>query len=72
MTIPVLPSYFGPSPLHEEYDLTALVYEADGSRRNLPFIQFRIKQTGRTYVTYRNGFDPPSAAESAAPGSTDN
>lgn len=57
MSIPTNPKYFGPSTLHETFDLTSLVYEADGSRRNLPLIQFRIKQNGKVFVTYRSGLD---------------
>lgn len=59
------PAYFGPAILTEETDLTTMVYQVEGTRRNLPQIQFeKMTPLGkRVFITYREGLDPPSAAE---------
>ena len=62
MGIKIDPSYFGPSVMKTSYDLTSLVFELEGTRRNLPQIQFSIANPlapggRRIFVTYRNGFD---------------
>ncbi len=71
------PSYYGYTPVHQSLDLTSMVDEVDGERRNLPQIQFAISTPNgkRVFVTYRSGLDgiaaPPPAATALRPFTVD-
>jgi hypothetical protein len=60
------PAYFGPSVIHTQYDHRSAVYEVEGERYNLPYIQIKTPN-GRVFVTYRQGIDPVDIAPNAQP-----
>lgn len=61
------PSYFGYTPVHQTYDLTSMVDQIEGVRRNLPQLQFRIK----TPLGYRDFIaeDPAQGIDGVDPAS---